>query len=141
VRTRRPKSEARFAFVAWWQTHVTPGGKGGDRKSKDHGFKNATVIPAADATAQTGVSKVQVSRWVSHLKYEVNCAIDRSLHVRSGCVAVTKQALEPATFFVAKKYISGSRATRTHPARDRTYFEGRIDDRRRVQLPKRKLPH
>ena len=43
------------AFVGWWQANVTPG-HGGDRKSKDQGFKTATLIPARDATAQTGVS-------------------------------------------------------------------------------------
>jgi hypothetical protein len=37
----------------WWRANVTPGGKGGDRKSKNHGRKTVTVIPVAEATKLT----------------------------------------------------------------------------------------
>jgi phage N-6-adenine-methyltransferase len=57
-------------FIAFWNGNVTPGGKGGDRKSKNHGPNSATVISAAAATKQTGISKQQVNRWLTRLEDE-----------------------------------------------------------------------
>lgn len=52
------------AFCAWWKASVTPN----DEATRYGGCKRATpVISAADATAATGISKWQVSRWSKSL--------------------------------------------------------------------------
>jgi hypothetical protein len=48
----------RQAFVAWWHTNVTPGESPGDNQYRSV-TKRVPTISAAEATAQTGISKQQ----------------------------------------------------------------------------------
>ena len=55
------------AFVAWWEGNVTPG-RG--TRTDIHAARHEGSLPAKDATAQTGVSQPQVSKWKRRLADE-----------------------------------------------------------------------
>lgn len=51
------------AFVAWWDANVTPNDEATRFGNNPKAIPAKTSISAADATAQTGISVQQVSRW------------------------------------------------------------------------------
>jgi phage N-6-adenine-methyltransferase len=60
--------EEQQAFTAWWNANVTPGR--GTRTDLVAARQQGSIT-VADATAQTGVTKSQVSKWGKRLKDEV----------------------------------------------------------------------
>jgi hypothetical protein len=54
-------------FTAWWGTNVTPAKGFAPHKTKS---RNGDLVSAAAATAQTGICKQQVYRWVTRLEDE-----------------------------------------------------------------------
>ena len=54
-------------FLDWWREKVTPGGRGGDRKSKNHVPRSADVIPMRQAEKETGITNQTVSKWGQRL--------------------------------------------------------------------------
>jgi phage N-6-adenine-methyltransferase len=56
------------AFVAWWSANVAPGRE--DRRNPVVARQRQQVLTVADAVAQTGVTKQQVSKWRLRLKDE-----------------------------------------------------------------------
>jgi phage N-6-adenine-methyltransferase len=56
------------AFVGWWSANVTPGRE--DQRNPVVARRQQQVLTVADAVAQTGVTKQQVSRWRKRLADE-----------------------------------------------------------------------
>jgi hypothetical protein len=59
------------AFVAWWDATVTPGSAEAGPGRGKKGVTERGHLLAKDATAQTGISKQQVSRWRGRLADEI----------------------------------------------------------------------
>jgi hypothetical protein len=123
------------SFVAWWDANVTPGGQGGDRKSKDHGHQKMTVISVTAATAQTGVTKQQVSKWRQHLAAEADYRA--MLHDAAGVIAwALHEWHTPAEYLqLARDVLGGidldpaSTVMAQHSVQAKAYFTSKQDGR------------